>query len=176
TVDATGPTVIASSFEYDSRGNVTRFIDPRTNDWLFTYNSLDQCVRAQTPVNISSRCATDFYYDANDNLVQCAVEVRDQTDAKLTTFLGVKVFDPLDRCLSSSLQVSDTHWVSNRFDYDGNGNLATIYSPEAVNGNDPHNIVSLQYDERNLLFRSVCAAGTSVCATNEFAYDACEQA
>ena len=53
TIDTQGPTVIQTSFEYDSRGNVTRCVDPRGNDTLCTFNALDQCVRMQSPTNIN---------------------------------------------------------------------------------------------------------------------------
>ena len=42
------------------RGRVTAIIDPRGNDTLYTYNALDQLIRAQSPTNITARCATDF--------------------------------------------------------------------------------------------------------------------
>ncbi len=79
---------LTSTFEYDARGNLTRCVDPRGNDCLFTYNSLDQCVQAMSPPNISARCATDFAYDANDNLVQVSTELRDAGDNLIGTSVG----------------------------------------------------------------------------------------
>jgi len=169
-VDASGPTVLVTSYEYDDRGNVTRCVDPRTNDWLFSYNALDQCVRAQTPTNRTQRCITDFSYDANDNPVQFAEDVLDPNDKKLTTFVGVKAFDELDRCVTHALQVSPSHFLTNRFSYDANNNLTAVYSPEAVNGHDANNFVSLQYDERDLLFRTIRAPGSPDSSTCEFSY------
>src|SRR5262249_50484301 len=80
-VDATGPTLIAWNLEYDSRGNLTRCVDPRTNDWLLTWNQLDQLVERQTADRgFGARTATTYSYDANDNVQSAIVELRDEND------------------------------------------------------------------------------------------------
>jgi YD repeat-containing protein len=173
-VDAQGPDVLITSYEHDDHGKVTRCVDARDNDWLFTYNALDQCVRSQTPTNLTARCVSDFTYDANDNMVQRTTELRDENDAKITTILCVKPFDELNRCVSEATQVSSKHFVTNRFFYDGNGNLIAIHSPEAVNGHDANNIVAFEYDERDLLFREIRAPGSSDSSTNEYSYSPSE--
>jgi YD repeat-containing protein len=79
-----GSLALTSSFEYDARGNVTRCVDPRTNDWLYTYNALDQLVQSSSPLLGGGgggggwRISTQFSYDAADNLTLCAVENRDE--------------------------------------------------------------------------------------------------
>jgi len=170
--DANG-LALTTSYEYDARGNVTRVVDPRTNDWLYTYNSLDQCVRAQSPVNISARCATDYYYDANDNLVQCATQVRDAADNLLPAGQTDHfVYDGLDRLTQIALAVDATHSLTNQFVYDGNDQCLQVLGSDAVSGADPHQTVAYQYDERGLLFREIAAPGSSLAGTNQISYTA----
>ena len=170
-VDA-GGVALTTAFEYDARGNLTRYADPRANDWRFIYNTLDQCVRAQTPTNLTSRCTTDFSYDANDNLVQSATEVRDAVDNLAGTQVNRASYDGLDRLSEIALAVDASHALTNRFVYDGNDQCVQVLGGDAVSGADPHQAVANEYDERGLLFRSTAAPGTGLCATNEFGYDA----
>ncbi|NOS72427.1 MAG: hypothetical protein HOP33_21210, partial [Verrucomicrobia bacterium] len=170
-VDA-GGLALATGFECDARGNVTRVVDPRGNDTLCTYNALDELVRCESPTNLTARCATDFMYDANGNLTECATELRDETDALVQIVPSRNTFDVLDRPVSVVEQVSTGQFVTNKFFYDGNDNLVSVHSPLAVSGADPNNIVAFQYDERDLLFRAIPAPGFSVTVTNEWNYDA----
>ncbi|EEF60515.1 RHS repeat domain-containing protein [Pedosphaera parvula] len=172
TVDSAGPTVTITRFEYDPQGNVTRCVDPRTNDWLFTYNALDQMVQCQTPTNINARCATDYFYDTADNLVQTRIEVRDDTDTKLGTYSRFKHPDLMKRCLRVEQETDSSHLVAAEFQYDANDNLVLYRSPEAVNGNDPNNVVSYTYDERDLLFQETHGPGLTNGTLSEFSYDA----
>jgi YD repeat-containing protein len=170
TIDESG-VHLTSTFEYDARGNLTRCVDPRTNDWLFTYNALDQCVRSESPTNITSRCVTDSHYDENGNVVRTTTELRDGTDVlvqKVDTFCG---YDSRDRCISLAEQVYKGYFVTNRFEYDPNDNLVAILSPRAASGVDPNARTTYAYDERGLLFRAVSAPGTGLGATNEWDYD-----
>jgi YD repeat-containing protein len=171
TVDSAGPTVTITRFEYDPHGKVTRCVDPRTNDWLFTYNALDQMVRYQTPTNINARCATDYFYDAADNLVQTRIEVRDDTDTKIGTYSRFKHPDLMKRCLRVEQETDSSHLVAAEFQYDANDNLVLYRSPEAVNGNDPDNVVSYTYDERDLLFQETHGPGLANGKRYEHAYD-----
>jgi YD repeat-containing protein len=163
---------LTSTFECDSRGNLTRYVDPRTNDWLYIYNALDQCVRAQSPTNINSRCAKDFFYDANDNLVQCTTELRDAADNFLTGKTDHFRCDPLHRVTRIECAVDATHSMTNDFLYDGNDQCVLALGGDAVSGADPHQAISFQYDERDLLFREVCAPGSSIQSTSQWDYDA----
>jgi phage tail-like protein len=170
TVDTQGPTT-RMTFEHDSRGNVTRCIDPRGNDTLCDYNTLDQCVRFQNPTNLSARCVTDLFYDANDSFVQQTVEVRDQSDKQYSTKSDVWSFSVLNLCVSHAQQVSDTHFITNGFAYDGNDNLVLVSSPEALNGNDGANIIVCSYDERDLLFQATHGPNVSSASTTQYDYD-----
>lgn len=169
-VDAQGP-IITISCEYDNLGRITKMVDPGTNDWLFTYNALDQCVRSQTPTNLTARCATDYFYDANDNLIQVLEEERDEKD--IVTGPGHLVLighDYADRVVSVAQQVSSSSFVTNRFSYDGNDNITMVQSPLSVSGVDPNNIVTFQYDERDLPYSVTEAPGTLDQLVEQFDY------
>ncbi len=163
---------LTSTFECDSRGNLTRYVDPRTNDWLYIYNALDQCVRVQSPTNINSRCTTDFFYDADDNLVQCTTELRDAADNLLTGKTDYFRCDPLHRVTRIECAVDATHSMTNDFLYDGNDDCVLMLGGDAVSGADPHQSISLQYDERSLPFRETDAQGSPVQTTTQWDYDA----
>jgi YD repeat-containing protein len=171
-VDASGPTLIAWNFEYDSRGNLNRLVDPRANDWLFTWNQLDQLVERQTPNRgFGARTATTYTYDANNNVTRDETELRDSTDTLQHTIATQYQYDALNRLLSLTSQVATNQFVTNRFVYDANGNCIQIHSPLAVSGVDPHNYVAYEYDERGLLFREITAPGSGQSGTNEWSYN-----
>ena len=153
---------LTNKFERDLRGNITRYLDARGNDWLYTYNSLDQCVRAQTPTNLTARAATDFSYDENNNLFTVSGTVRDQFDNPVLDQVNRSHHDPLHRLTCVESAVDATHSLTNDFVYDGNDQLVLVRGGNAVSGADPHQTVSLQYDERRLLFRQTGAAGSTV--------------
>lgn len=162
---------LTTTFECDARGNLTRCVDPRTNDWLYVYNALDQCVRIQSPTNIKSRCATDFFYDANDNLVQCTSELRDGADNLVTSETDYFRCDPLHRTTRIECAVDATHSMTNDFVYDGNDECVLMLGGDAVSGADPHQAISFQYDECGLLFRETGAPGSSIQTTTQWDYD-----
>lgn len=173
---------LTNRFECDAVGNVTRHIDPRGFDTLWIYNALDQPVEAQTPPNTSYpyiQWKVQLSYDANDNVIRVDTENRDHTgalDAANPLWSSGAEFDLLDRPTARWHETA--HVVqggpstrTNRFFYDGNGNLALAQSPEAVNGNDPNNVVQYQYDERDLPFQILPAPGTGLAAADRIDYD-----
>ena len=182
---------ITASFEYDAVGNVVRCVDPRGNDTRMVYNALDQRISMNVTVPKQTQGATfgekvtrSFTYAANDNLVQVDHENRDQTgalDPINPLWTSSSEFDVMNRARLVAHEL--THVVqqggggvhqrsmTNRFSYDGNGNLVLEELPESVNGNDPDNVVSFQYDERDLPFRVLAAPGTSLAATEQFDYN-----
>ena len=161
-----------STFEHDARGNVTRCVDARGNDWLYTYNALDQCVRCESPTNLTTRCLTDFFYDAANNVQDAIMELRDDTDTKVGEQVVHIGHDPLHRPAYLVRSVDASHSMTNDFVYDGNDQCVQVLGGDAVSGVDPHQTMSYEYDERGLLFRAIAAAGSSLAATNEFDYDA----
>lgn len=175
-VDA-GGLALTAAFEYDLRGNLTRWVDPRTNDWLFTYNALDQLVQASSaPADDGSggtfRTVSQFTYDANDNVVQAATELRDPAGTLTGSRADNYQYDGEDR-LSQLALAMDASWaLTNRYAYDGNNECVQIAGPDAVAGADPGQTVVFQYDERGLVFQACAAPGTLLAVTNQYSYDA----
>jgi YD repeat-containing protein len=178
-VDASaGGLALTSAFEYDARGNLTRVIDPRTNDWLFTYNALDQLVQASSALVTANgslstfRTATQFAYDANDNLMQCSTQLGDGTGKINRVRVDNYQYDGEDRLSQVALAVDDTHALTNGYAYDGNDQCVQVLGGDAVSGADPNQTAAFQYDERGLLLHATAAPGTALCGTNEYSYDA----
>ncbi|MDW8383105.1 MAG: DUF6531 domain-containing protein, partial [Verrucomicrobiota bacterium] len=172
---------LTTSFEYDARGNLTRIVNPRGHDVLWTYNALDQVVQVQSPpAGGGQRVTTRFFYDANDNLVQVDHENRDANgvlDGSNPWWSSFVQFDALDRPILLAHEVAHvvqqgTVFLTNRLSWDANDNLIRIEGPRAVSGQDPHQQSVFAYDERGLLFTSVEAPGTGLSATNRWDYDA----
>jgi len=173
-----GGLYLLTSYEYDARGNITRRIDPRGKDELFTYNALDQLMRAESRPHVPAtnlRVATDYFYDANDNVVRVNHENRDEAGTLNQSnphWTSLYEYDVLDRRTLVADELTANSSRTNRFHYDPNGNLSRVELPEAVSGADSNNVVTHTYDERNLPFESVAAPGTGLGATNRFDYDA----
>ncbi len=163
---------ITTSYEYDARGNVTRVIDPRTNDWLYTYNSLDQLVQSSSATLSLCFCKIEwtYAYDANDNLVQCATELLDPAGTPQGSRTDNFRYDGLNRLSEMALAVDASLAQTNRYVYDGNDQCVLVLGPDAVSGADPHQAVAYQYDERGLLFLSTNAPGSSLDLVMLFSY------
>lgn len=154
----------------DAYGNMTRCTDPNGNESRFTYNVLNQCVRAETPTNITARTATEFFYDANDNLLSVVEEVRDENDALTGTRTEQFTYDARNRLTLVQRQVDALNFAPTGYAYDGNDNVVSVLGGEAVLGTDPANAVAFEYDERGLIFREIRAPGSSAVMTNTLAY------
>ena len=175
-----GGLALTTSYEYDARGNLTRCIDPRSNDWLCTYNSLDQLVQTESAAlggggPGSYRIKTQFSYDANDNLTLVAEENRDAAGTPgINAFWRTQfVYDGGQRLTgcwrdkNGALVLRCTEVTYNA------ANQVVLYrSPEAVNGHDASNTVAFAYDERGLDYRTIAAPGSPVQSTTQCDYDA----
>jgi YD repeat-containing protein len=170
TADALGLAQI-TSFEYDVLDNLTRCVDPRGNDCLYSYNALDQLVSFSSPTNINSRCATDCVYDANDNLVTTTTEFRDATDTLQHTVAMHLTYDALDRCTAVADQVNPAQFVTNGLAYDGNDCVTAFYSPMATSGADPNNYITNQYDERCFVMKQTDSSSPSLFMLRRLDYD-----
>ncbi|MEK7781066.1 MAG: DUF6531 domain-containing protein [Verrucomicrobiota bacterium] len=173
--DATSGNLIRATYDYDARGNLTRFINPRGHDTLYTYNALDQLVRYQTPTNLTARTATDFTYDANNNLVRVETERRDENDFIITSLPSrgtIRRHNALNRCTEIVQQVSASAFITNRLFYDANDNVVAVHSPLAVSGVDHHAITHFAYDERAKPLQTIAAPGSTVQSTTQWDYDA----
>lgn len=177
--------LIATTYEYDALGNVTRRVDPRGNDTLVEYNSRNQPTKVTVPkqtqgTTFGERVRQVFSYDENDNVTQIDEDNRDhnaQLDPVNPQWTTTFQFDALDRCELLGHELTHTaqqgqRSATTRFVYDGKDNVVAEHSPVAVSGVDPNAIVTLEYDERNLLLRRTRAPGTEFSSSDEFDYDA----
>ncbi|HZN07688.1 MAG TPA: RHS repeat-associated core domain-containing protein [Pyrinomonadaceae bacterium] len=163
---------LATSYEYDPAGNATHVIDPDGHDSLYVWNALDQNVRRLSAENNDrgERCVVDFFYDANDNKIRKSTHNWNDERA-VQTLNTTRDYDVFNQCIRVSRQVTPDHRVVTEYAYDQNGNLAHIRYGEATNGNQPANGVQMIYDERDLLFRKIRAAGDKLQSTTQYDYD-----
>lgn len=146
------------------------------NDTLYPYNALDQLVACSSPPygeNGGQRVTTSYSYDANNNLLQVDSDNRHDTGDTVganPSWTTSYEYDTLNRCVAVARELSQTASITNRYEYDANGQLTDSLSPLAVSGAEPQNRVAYVYDERGLLFRETVAPGSSIAATNEWTY------
>lgn len=190
---------LATSFEVDARGNLTAMTDPRGCRTDYFINQLDQVVQeTRPPVNPPSNTAryqTDTFYDANNNIVRRDVQNVDDTGtlvASNTHFSTITDYDTLNMptrvaqergtaaLASNVLSYSQIpvglrpQFVATEYAYDPNRNRTIERSGEAVNGNQPFNVVQTTYDERDLklgIIRAPGAPGPGGQSTTTYDYD-----
>ncbi|RMG54728.1 MAG: hypothetical protein D6723_04435 [Acidobacteria bacterium] len=104
------------------------------------------------------RYLTNIFYDFNDNVVRAEVENRDSNNRELAgEFVEyTRSYDILDNPIESRREVSERprEVLITRYRYDRNENRVLTISPMAVAGEQPSNVVSAVFDERDLLFTS----------------------
>lgn len=174
-IDA-GGLALTTTYEYDSVGNVTRLIDPRGYDVLYTFNQRDQLVRTRSREVVLGgglRYEALHYYDANDNLVRIDFENRDvngapAVNAYFTTAFQYEVLNNITRRIE---EVSTGLNAVTEFVYDANRNTIAVRLGEATNGNQPTNVLSASYDERDLLYQVTRAPGDPNASTTQYDYD-----
>ena len=149
---------------------MTGVTDPRGNTETFVLNQLDQVVRhiAKPPFAYQ----TDSYYDANDHLIRRDVQNVDENlilQAN-THFSVTRTYDALDRMVREVTEVEPGSLVTENV-YDANDHVTLERFGEAVNGNQPANVVRSVYDERDLLFRRTRGEGDASASTSDDDYD-----
>jgi YD repeat-containing protein len=182
-VEDGGPDGLAltTAFEYDTRGNMTRVVDPRGNDVLITYNALNQrmsIARQTQGATFGERVKSSFSYDANNNLVGVVTDNR-HPDGRFVadnpTWETAIAYDALNRPTLLAHELTHTvqqrSVMSNQFVYDANDRLTLHRLPEAASGAEPDNVVAYTYDERGLLFHEERAPGTGLSTADTFDYD-----
>jgi RHS repeat-associated protein len=175
-IDNTGFS-LATSYEYDSVGNVTRTIDSKGNDTQHTYNQLDQIVRSLSREVVPAagpRYENLYYYDENDNVVRIDTENRDANGLlnPNTHFTTIYEYDNLNYLTRTTEEVDPVNDIVIEYEYDANRNQTLVRSGEATNGAQPSNTETRRYDERDLLFHETRAAGDPNESTDQYDYDA----
>jgi RHS repeat-associated protein len=169
---------LTNSYAYDLAGNVTNAIDARGSNTMFTVNSLNQVVRTFSPTvtttNGPVRYQQSFYYDANNNVIRTDVQNIDDGGnlvAFLPNFTTTNVFDILNAPLATTLRVNGVEYLGNELRYDANGNRILTRSGVATSGLQPNNVVSLTFDDVDLVYQEILAPNDPDQSTTEFDYD-----
>jgi len=156
---------LTTEYEYDVQGNVTRTIDPKGQDALYTVNQLNQVVRAlsrEADGPGSFRYQVDTIWDANDEMIERRIQNRDAAGAAYDNeeileryehnILHFLVSEEREKTKNDG---SDAGLVRTEYFYDGNMNRTALRTPLAVSGAQPDNIVTTRYDERNLVYKVI---------------------
>ena len=180
----------------DSVGNPTSITDPRGYNTLIAYNALDQVVRTTSREVVAGsgvRHERDFFYDANDNVVRVDVQNKNELGAlnvntHLTTIHEYEILNykkatctedgnytaaipgPVE--LPTCEGLPDGEFITNEYEYDPNRNLTQVAYSEAVEGRQPTNTTDFEYDERDLIFKTVRAKTDPDQSSSQYDYDA----
>jgi RHS repeat-associated protein len=148
---------------YDAVGNKVIVTDGRGNSTRFIRNSLNQVVRkiASTPFEY----LTDYYYDANNNLVRTSQQNVSTVGPNLSGFTHTITRYNLLNDKTSEIQIPASGvYLETLYEYDANQNLIAIQQPEG-------NRVERTYDERDLVHTITRGAGTALASTRTLTYD-----
>ena len=167
---------LTTTYEYDSVGNIIRFVDARGHDTLYDINQLNQVVRERSrevEEGGGVRYETLYYYDENDKLVQIDVQNLDETGAIQPNayFTTTYEYDSLNRLARITDEVDVGHSVITEYEYDANRNRSLVRYGEATAGIDPTNVVAFLHDERDLLYQDTRGAGSADQSTTQYDYD-----
>ncbi len=184
---------LTTTYEYDCLGRVTRQIDPRGNDLLTEYNALDQVVREQSREALPGiRYERLTWYDTNDNAVRTDIQNLDETgnvppggNTRFSTITEYEVLNyPTRICREkgsallgsgeldcAALPLSE--FIVEEYEYDANRNQTLMRYGQATSGADLFNTLTTSYDERDLVFQSIRAAGSPLLdeSTDQTDYD-----
>jgi len=175
TVDA-DTLALTTHYHYDRYGNISRIIDPMSGDTHLVYNQLNQVVRKISPeVTDGSgiRYTTDTIYDENDRIVREDIENRDdQGQLAANPYLTKQfAYDIHGNLIRKTEEVDPDHDMVTEYQYNKNQQLTLARSGEAVNGNQPTNMVRTFYDERGLLYQTIRAQADPSQSTTQQDYD-----
>ncbi len=175
TIQDDGGFNITTTYEYDSRGNPIRIIDPRGNDTLTVFNQLDEVVRANSAeVKPGVRYYSDSFFDANGNVVRSDRVNMDEFGNIVATnplLTSTAEFDILNTKVRQTEEVDPAKTVTVEYQFDGNRNLLLTRYGSAVSGSQPFNVSRTVYDERDLPFRLTDAAGAPEQMSTQVDYD-----
>jgi RHS repeat-associated protein len=160
--------------EVDGRGIATEYIVNQLNQVVQIIRAADVSDALRNPEEPSAegcsdpglvecqagmvafRYVTNLFYDFNNNIIRREVENRDSNNRSLAggTIEFTLAYDILDHLIEQTQEVSETprEVLITRYRYDRNENLVLIISPAATAGEQPSNVRSYVFDERDLLF------------------------
>ena len=167
---------LATAYQYDLVGNVVRVTDPRGHDTQYAVNALDQIVREisrEVKEGTGIRYQKDTFFDANNNVIRRDTQNIDeagrlQPNSHFTTTYEYEIINHLTR---TTQEVEAQNSIVTEYQYDNNRNRTLVRFGEATRGNQPTNIVRTIYDERDLVFREIRAAGDLQQSTTQYDHD-----
>jgi len=189
---------LVTTYVYDIIGNVIQIIEPDGDVTNFYYNQDAELVREQSYDDVAETtlfAQTDYFYDANGNLVLEEVLNLDGDQLLVPankSITSVYEYDKLDYMTKSSYEagvftgtissfvdgsgrftapITNSMFVSQIWEYDAAQNLIQFSDGEAVNGVDVTNIVTLEYDARELRIKTIVGPGSISPLVTEFEYD-----
>ncbi len=180
---------LTTSVAHDSLGRVTSVTDPRGNDWLYTYNPLDQCVQVQSPA-MPQRISMNFTIDAGGRIARCDLDhlapdgTANATNPTYSTFYVyddrarlVQVADeerpvnPAPGALTPNPQELGSYAICN-LTYDDAGQIVRVSTPAACRAQATDLACDFTYDERGLLHHCIDGGtGNPNAVTTECDYD-----
>jgi len=187
---------LTTEYEYDLIGNVIKETDPGDDVTEYFYNQMSELVRVQQFDDANKLFAERmFFYDANGNMVveeELNLDGDQVVDSANKWFTTVHVYDKLDyrteisreknavtgifsaydaTTKQADSQALSSNYITQRWTYDANRNLTKFENGEAVSGNQASNIVTHEYDARDLRIETVQGAGGSSPLKTEFVYN-----
>lgn len=170
---------LTTAFEYNTVGRITRVTDPRNHDKQYIVNQLDEVVRTisrEVTDGSGIRYERDYFRDANRNIARVDVQNKDQNgvlqpNTHSTTITEFDVLNyPARTCTESGIDavpggqltcagLPGSEFITTEYVYDANRNRILSRSGEAVNGDQPDDVVQTTYDERDLVFTVTRAPG-----------------
>ncbi|MBL4659360.1 MAG: hypothetical protein JKY19_03320 [Alcanivoracaceae bacterium] len=175
------PAHLTTQLTYDTVGNVITILNPRGIMTTIEYNQLNEIVVKTSGSNVdlatsNSQLLTGeaafayqhrYYYDENGRLI--LKEVENRVDVSTTAGVGDWVeysysYDILNNLLDSTIEIDDSTMALTSRSYDANDNLILKIKPEG-------NQISMEYDERNLLFKVHNGFGSTEVASMQRDYD-----
>ena len=183
---------LTTTHEYNPVGQVVRTVDPRGYDTQFIVSQWDQIVRGisrEVSLGGGLRYTHDIFHDANVNVARVDIENIDdqgvlQSNTHFTTIHEYDIANDLARTCTEAgsfdvpvgqltcAGLPDSEFITTEYEYDANRNQTLVRFGEATNGNQPTNVVRTLYDERDLIFQQIRAAGNLFQSTTQHDYDA----
>ncbi len=199
-IDANGID-LTTTYVYDAIGNVIQITEPDGDISRYLYNQAAELVQEQhfDSTGITLFAQTDYFYDANGNVVRTEVLNLDGDQQPVVggnpSFTTINEYDIHDYLITVSREaggggavteysdgsgryfppVADPEFITQKWIYDGGKNLIRFSDGEAVNGADATNVVDFEYDARDLLIKSTKGMGSSSPLVTSYAYDVNER-
>lgn len=174
-IDAGGE-ALTTTYEYDLVGNVIRTIDPRGHDATYIVNELNQVVQEfsrEVEDNSGVRYRRDYYYDSNNNVTRIdQLNLDENGQPYENELLSIEYeYEILNYLTRVSSEIDEGRFTVKELEYDNNRNKILLRTGEAVSGAQPNNTLGYIYDERDLVYQKVLAAGGAEQTSTQYDYD-----